>query len=274
MDASLTDSLISTVIGLLSTALAVAIVLIAYSLARRFLHPGHETDRSFELAGNVGVRIAALHGLILALVYAQELDDYKALRAVLVQEAVAVSDVWHDAERYGGALKPGVQQGMTAYLREVVTNEWPRLAEREGLSGAAWTTWDDIYAQILDADPETPRQEYLRGRMLDRVTEIASYRQQREAVAQRTFAVLFWVPALVGLALLAVPFYLSRPSKTHLILMSLFGAYSGMVLFFIYAFSNPFQAPGRLEPVPFQRLLDGDIGRASPTAHEEASRSG
>ena len=269
----MTDSVNSTVIGLMSTALAVAIVLIAYSLARRFLQPGHETDRTFELAGNVGVRIAALHGLILALVYAQELDDYKALRTVLVQEAVAVSDVWNDAKRYGESLEPAVQHGMAAYLQEVVANEWPRLAERKGLSGRAWTTWDDVYVQILDANPESPRQEYLRGRMLDRVTEIASFRQQREAVAQRTFAILFWIPALVGLALLAVPFYLSRPSKTHLILMSLFGAYSGMVLFFIYAFSNPFQAPSRLEPIPFQHLLDGAIGRTLPTAPEETSGS-
>lgn len=257
----MTDSLVTFAIALFSIGSAIAIVLVAFRLAGRFLHPGEESDRTYEIANTVGTRIAALQGLILALVYAQELDDYKALRAVLVQEAVAISDVWNDAYRYGGELAPAVQQGMATYLRLVIDEEWPRLAARDGLSGTAWLTWDKVYGQILDTVPATPRQDYLRERMLDRITEIASYRQQREAVAQRTIAVLFWIPALVGLALLAVPFYFFRPSGTHVFLMALFGAYSGMVLFFIFAFSNPFQSPGRLEPVPFERLLEGDIGR-------------
>lgn len=264
MEPDVAADLISIAIGLLSTGLAIAIVLLAYWISRRFLDPGHESDRTLEIASSVAVRIAALHGLILALVYAQELDDYKNLRAALLQEAIAVSDVWNDAQRHGGSLAPQVTSGMAAYLHVVVDEEWPSLAARQGLTGKAWVTWDSVYGDILDSRPQTPRQQFLQERMLQRVTEIAAYRQQREAVAQRPFAVLFWVPAVVGLALLAVPFYLYRPSRTHLVLMALFGAYSGMILFFIYAFSNPFQAPGRLDPAPFQRLLEGDIGRTPP----------
>jgi hypothetical protein len=32
-----------------------------------------------------------------------------------------------------------------------------------------------------------------------------------------------------------------------------------VILFFIYAFSNPFMEPGRLEPAPFQQLLKSPI---------------
>lgn len=247
--------------GLGLIGMAVVLVLGSYLVARRLLHPGFETDRTHDVASNVATRIAALHGLILALVYAQELDDYKGLRNVLVQEAVAVADVWHDAGRYGGALQGAIQADMADYVRIVVDDEWRLLGDHGGLSGDAWVKWDAAYETVLDLTPATPRETFLQGRMLERVTAISGYRQQREAVANRTFAVLFWTPALVGLALLAVPMYLYRPSRSHIVLIALFGAYSGVILFFIYAFANPFQEPGRLEPLPFIHLLEGDIGR-------------
>ncbi|URK87458.1 hypothetical protein LP421_29560 [Rhizobium sp. RCAM05350] len=80
---------------------ALAIVFGCYFAARKILNPGLEGDRTHDAATTVAVRIAALHGLILALVYAQELDDYKGIRNNLIEEAVAISDVYNDAVRYG-----------------------------------------------------------------------------------------------------------------------------------------------------------------------------
>jgi hypothetical protein len=91
--------------------------------------------------------------------------------------------------------------------------------------------------------------------MLERITDIAGLRQVRESTATGGFGELFLAPALIGLVLLAAPFYVYRPSRTHLALISLFGAYSGVILFFIYAFADPFEEPGKMEPVAFQRLL-------------------
>jgi hypothetical protein len=58
---------------------AVILVLGCYFAEWRLLNPGAEGDRTHDAARAVAVRIAALHGLILALVYAQELDDYKGI---------------------------------------------------------------------------------------------------------------------------------------------------------------------------------------------------
>lgn len=253
-------SIFSLWVGLLIVTMAVALVLVSYLAARKLLHPGYENDRTHDVATSVATRIAALHGLILALVYAQELDDYKGVRNVLTQEAVAISDVWNDAGRFGGLET--VQQGLARYLTVVVGQEWDLLGERKGLSPVAWQEWDAAYEVVLNLNPETSQQEFLVGRMRDRMSAIAGYRQQREATSNRTFAVLFWIPALAGLALLAVPMYLYRPSRSHMMLIGLFGVYSGVIMFFIYAFSNPFEEPGRLEPTMFDHLLKGEIGQS------------
>lgn len=234
----------------------------SYFLARRLLSVGADTDRTADAAGSVAFRIAALHGLILALVYAQELDDYKGVRNVLVQEATAVSDVYHDIGRYGGPDIEPVQTVLAHYLYTVVHQEWDMLGRGEGLSPVAWADWDAAYQRLLDLEPTTDRQRYLAGRMRDRITVVAGYRQLRETTAVGRFSGLFWGPALVGLALLAIPFYVYRPSRNNLILLGIFSVYSGVILFFIYAFANPFVQPGKLYPVAFEHLLTSDIAQS------------
>lgn len=257
---------ISIVTGLAFTCAALAIVYGCYFLARQMLNPGVEGDRTHDAAATVAVRIAALHGLILALVYAQELDDYKDIRSNLMEEAVAVADVYNDAGRYGGAVVTPIRQGLANYVATVVGEEWDMLGHRQGLSPTAWVQWNDVYDRLLDLAPETDRQRYLSNRMRDRVTAVARFRQIREETAAGGFGGMFWAPALIGLCLLSIPFYVYRPTRTNLFLLSIFGVYSGVVLFFIFAFSNPFEQPGKLEPVAFENLLSGDLGKSLPAA--------
>jgi hypothetical protein len=252
---------LSLVIGSIFAIGSVALVLAIYFVTRRVLSPGSEADRTHDAASSVAFRIAALYGLILALVYAQELEDYKGIRSDLTEEAVAIADVYNDIQRYGGAEVAVIRADLALYLFAVVNEEWHLLGRKEGLSGKAWRQWEDVYLRLLDLTPHTDREKYLANRMRDRVTAIARYRQIRESRAIGTFSGLFWGPALIGLALLAIPFYIYPPTRTNLLLLAAFGLYSGVVLLFIYMFANPFEAPGRLQPTPFLHLLAGDIGK-------------
>lgn len=265
-------NVISVGVGIGFVAAALVIVFGSYFLARRILQIGDEEDRTREAAATIAVRIAALHGLILALVYAQELDDYKGIRSVLTQEATAISDVYHDVSRYGGPMVGPIQTALADYLLTVIDDEWDQLGRGEGLSAQAWIDWDNVYQKLLDLTPATDREGYLAGRMRDRITAVAGFRQLREATAVGRFSGLFWAPALIGLALLSVPFYVFRPSRNNLALLTSFGVYSGVILFFIYAFSNPFAQPGKLQPAPFLHLLRGDIGQSLPAGSRPPAR--
>lgn len=254
------DFAVSLVIGIGFGLAAVAFVLGIYFAARRILSAGEDGHRTYDAASSVAFRIAALYGLILALVYAQELDDYKGIRTNLAEEAVAVADIYNDMARYGGPLVAEVQTGLARYLAVVVDGEWHRLGRRAGLEPEAWKQWDAVYVRLLDLTPSTDRERYLADRMRDRAAAIARFRQMRETTAGSAFSGMFWGPATMGLALLAIPFYVFPPTPSNLTLLSIFGLYSGVVLFFIYMFANPFEPPGKLPPTPFIRLLEGEIG--------------
>ena len=258
------DFLVSLINGMAFVLGATGLVLGVYFLTRRILAPGQEGDRTHDVAGNVAVRIATMHALILSLVYAQELDDYKGVRSLLFEEAAAISDVYNDIRRYGGPVVDPVQRILSQYVVVVVQEEWPRLAQRQGLSPKGWQLWEAAYDTVLDLEPSSERQRYLSGRLKDRAAAIAKLRQLREAPTVSHFSGLFWTPALLGLVLVAATFYVYRPTRTHIALLSLFGAYSGVILFFIFAFSNPYSNPGKLQPTAFIRLLEGDLGKTVP----------
>lgn len=258
------DFSLSLLVGGIFAFGSVALVLGVYFGARRVLSLGEDTHRTFDAASSVAFRIAALYGIILALVYAQELDDYKEIRRNLAEEAVAVADVWNDMARYGGPAVAAVQADLATYLSAVVNDEWPMLGRRTGLSTRGWESWNDAYMRLLDLTPQNDRERYLANRMRDRVTAIARFRQIRESTAVAPFSGVFWGPAAIGLALLAIPFYVFPPTRNNLVLLSTFGLYSGVILLFIYMFANPFEPPGKLRPSPFIHLLNGEIGKSLP----------
>ena len=213
-------------------------------------------DETNDLAGSVIFRVAALHGLILALVFAQELFSYQQLRNALVREATAVADIYYDFERYGAENAQEIQTAIVSYVQEVQGEEWRLLSEERRLSSSAWAKREIVYSAILDLNPASAREIALRDHMLEKVRQVAEMRQERENSALNPLNRLFWVPAIVGLFLVAMPYFVFSPTLLNVTLLSVYGGFSGLVLFVIFAFSDPFSPPNKLEPVAFERLLE------------------
>ncbi|MCB5199307.1 hypothetical protein LGQ03_08640 [Loktanella sp. TSTF-M6] len=241
-------------------ALANAVGVIAIYAITRAIWGGKQTDETQTLAGSVLLRVATLHGLILALVFAQELSDYSDIRADLVREATAIADIFNDIRRYETPQMQEVQTMLADYLRHAISTEWDSLSQTGKLTAQGWGLREQVYQTVLNLDPETPRQTDLRAHMVAKSQLIAELRQSRENSAVRTLSGLFWFAAIIGLVWVAVPYLTYSPTPLHLSLLSLYGAYSGVILYVIYAFSDPFAQPGALPPTAFIQLLAGEMG--------------
>jgi hypothetical protein len=246
---------------------AAAFVLVVHALARQLIGSepagpdGHDQSLAArDIAQAAGFRIAALYGVLLALVYAQELADYQGVRDGLAREAVAIADVWHDAGRYGAPLAAVVQPAMARYVTFVVEREWYFLGEERRLSQKAWEAREIAYRAVLDAEPGTAAQVSLRERMIVRLRDIAEDRHIRGEMAARGFGAIFWAPAIIGLGLVAIPFHVFPPTRQARVMLVAFGGFAGLILFFIQGFSNPFRGPIALSPAPFERLMEQGIG--------------
>ncbi len=246
-------------IGLLFVLGTILIAWAVYFTMRRIVGDRFENETE-TLAGSVIFRVSALHGLILALVFAQELVDYNQLQTNLVREATAIADIYNDIRRYDTEAQATVQSALSDYVRTVVDEEWTSLADRQSLSARGWQLREIVYQALLDLNPETPRQTSLRGHMLTKVQLIAELRQERENNALHRISPLFWTAAMAGIVLVTIPYFIFSPSRLNLTLLSVYGGFSGFVMFVIYAFSDPFNPPGALPPAAFERLLASEIG--------------
>ncbi len=94
--------LVEIPLGIVFVGGTVCLTLAAYLLMRWFTGKD-ATGRDREFAGSIATRIAALHALILAFVFAQEMVEYQQLRISSATEANALADVYNDIARYDQA---------------------------------------------------------------------------------------------------------------------------------------------------------------------------
>lgn len=239
---------------LLFVAGTIVAVLAVYGVSRLVLARRSEDDTAV-LAGSVIFRVAALHSLILALVFAQEQINFNELRANIVNEADAVADIYNDLIRYDEDATADIRAQMVAYTQEATGPEWETLANAR-LSQQAWSLWDDVYGSILNLTPTTQRQEWLHENLRDDIDAISDARTQRELAADGRVTPLFWVAAIGGLLLVAIPYFTFSATPLHIMLLAVFAGYNGIILFFIVALANPFTDPASIQPRPFERLLE------------------
>ena len=227
----------------------------AYFLARWCLM-SRSDEQARELASSVIFRVAALHGLILALVFAEELGNSDALVEAVNREANRLESIYFDLARHGAEENDSIRLAIAYYVREVIDNEWELLNTEGKLSDDAWRYREIALRGLLDLDEVTPRQTYLRQRMLDQMSEVETERNNRQIIAATDVSWLFWTIAFVGIALVAAPYFPYKPNTANMTLLAVYAAYTGLVLFFIYAFDNPFAGVSGVRPVSLELLYD------------------
>jgi hypothetical protein len=95
------------------------------------------------------------------------------------------------------------------------------------------------------------RDEALRARLIRDAEEIADSRELRLFTVAQGVSTPFWVIAIVGFFFVTIPFFVYKPKLANFFLLAIFGAYNGMIIYFILALSSPFRGPVSLEPTPF-----------------------
>ncbi|SDZ11399.1 Protein of unknown function [Jannaschia faecimaris] len=263
------SALLGLPVALTAAVSVVFIVLLAlgsYWLARRVLGPLAVAETR-ELAGSVLFRIAALHGLVLALVFAQELGSIRDVKVAAAREAAMLGDVYYDSIRYEAEEETQpVRHHLARYATIVAEEEWAALSSTGRLTASAWAEWEAAYGAILDLEPRTLRQERLLSIMIDDIRQLSELREARENAVLSGPPWLFLMAALSGVALISAAYFTWTPSPLNLTLLSGFAGYTGLIIYFIVAFANPYAPPGETRPLAFERFLSEAVRTAADEA--------
>lgn len=226
----------------------------------RLAAAGRADQETRDLAGGLVRGIGAVQGLVLAFVFSHQIAEHQHLREALVSEAVAVGDIYYDIDRYGASSSHEVQTALVDYVRHVAQVEWDELARSDRLSQHAWDLRETVYVAVLDLEPKTLRQEALRDHMIAKVQLIAELRWQRESASHGRLGPAFWIGVYAGLALVSAAYFTYAPRAINLVLLAFYAGFLGLLMSFIFALSNPFAEPARLEPSEFTDIFAGEFG--------------
>lgn len=216
--------------------------------------PGDRSENSDDLVVAFVSVVCAFHSLLIAFSAVLVWQDFQDSEQAVAVEANTAADVFRDLGLYGGATAQNAQQLLVQYVRTVVEEEWPLMADGQELPKAQ-TLLNQVFATAGSLDPQTPRQQVIFAEMFRHLNELMDNRHERLHDAQSAMPGMFWAIVLIATVLLIAYTGLLPLTRVNLAMVAGLAAAIGIIFFFIVAMDHPFAGETGVEPAPFTELL-------------------
>jgi hypothetical protein len=243
--------------AIIAMLIAIAVSVLPFGIVRRHLADDLPT-KARDVAETVAIRVGTVHGLILALVFAEAQSAHTNLQQEVSKEISTIEHIALELDQWNGPEEDTLRTQLAAYVRAVLQKEWQASNRPQG-SREASRAYNDLDVGILNLKAETPQQESLRGRMIMNMDNLQDHRKARLALLHRGIPGLFWWMALAGFVI-TVGFFLVFPATAlHIAVLSVYGAYTGLTLYFILALSHPYAGPAAIDTSPYEMVLEEEL---------------
>jgi len=249
--------------AIVAMLIAIAVSVLPFGIVRRRLTDELPT-KARDVAEAVAIRVGTVHGLILALVFAEAQSTHTDLQQEVSKEISTIEHIAMQLDQWNGPEEDTLRTQLAVYVRAVVQKEWQPSAHSQG-SREASRAYNELDVGILNLKAETPQQESLRGRMITNLDNLQDHRKARLALLHRGIPGLFWWMALAGFVITAVFFLVFPATALHIAILSIYGAYTGLTLYFILALSHPYAGPAAIDTSPYEMVLEEEL--KTPLAH-------
>lgn len=216
---------------------------------------GEDTRR---LAEAVATRIGIIHGIVLGMMFSNITAEYTGMIGALESEASALIRLHNAMERQEDErLQPAMDE-LLGYIHFVVERQWPALREGRVVAGdrelGGRAMLDEVWLAIDGVEPDSRRSELMRL-----VDEVENYRNLRLFDRLGSLLPLFWYIAIIGYVLTLTGLCIPRPSPSRGVVVSLYGAMVGVVLYGILVMTQPYSPAAGVSPKVFEWLLEATL---------------
>lgn len=227
-----------------------------YSVSRILFKPRAGVDSEL-LSARVIVRLGALHALILALMFAHEMADYQDVYRVVSYEVSAIIDVDFNLQEYDKEnlrTTAAIRDSLVEFVKTLNELDRATLAEHR-MSEKTLINYRRINRQLRSLQPTNNEQEELRAQMVANWSEVLAVLVRIRSIAEHEAPAFFWVVVIVGFVAVVIPFYIYSPSLANLVMLSIYAAFNGLVMYVIFAIANPFAGALAVHTEILQRAL-------------------
>lgn len=235
---------VSTVAGLILQAIGRA----AFSYFR--------ADDTKELAGVVGLRVSAIFGIAVGLIFGSTAAQFVEAKKNLLEEARLMATLYVLAENSPDIANSGaVRDNIRRYVK-ASANELDHPEEADESAQATNQLLLKFCRQMAPDAGEPAETLWTKSEFQRSCAKLIDARGTRRIGAKEKYvASPFWIFFIVSFSFLAILFGVFDARLINVIFSSLFYFATGVTAMLIYAASDPYHDPGRVSSAPLTQWI-------------------
>jgi hypothetical protein len=233
---------------------SIAGLLITRPISRRLLEGStkHNDVVSYFIAA-VGV----LYGLALGLIAVATYANYTDVDGKAGKEAASIAALYRDLDSYPPTLRTRLETKLRDYTSFIIKKAWP--AHRLGKVPAGGEEILEEFENLVGSyEPVTEGQKIAQTEVMRDVNDVVMNRGFRVQAVDSGLPAVLWGVVLIGAALNIGMMYLFWIDniKLHAVLIGLFAATLGLLVFLTAAMDNPFRGEFSVSPGAYEEVLE------------------
>ncbi|MGH7584695.1 MAG: DUF4239 domain-containing protein [Gemmatimonadales bacterium] len=208
----------------------------------------------------IGVVYAVLLGFTAIIVW----EQFRHAGGVAEQEANELADLFRDAQVFPPEPRRRIETGVRAYVRIVLEQEWPAMAEGRS-SPEAWDAYNQLWRIYYEIKPEDDHQRAWYAESIHRLNLLGDHRRNRMLTVRAGVPAVMWA-ALIGGGIVTIAFsflFGTRSARAQAAMTVGLSLVIGLMLLAILALEDPFAGITRVHPEAFRQVgeIFGSLGR-------------
>jgi hypothetical protein len=215
------------------------------------------SDRYNDVVSWIFAGICVFYGLAVGLIAVATWENYSEADSQIATEAALIAGLYNELDGYRQPLRATLENQLRDYTKNILFNDWP--AHRQGKEDVEGTRLLEIIQdRIMDFTPNGERDKIIHAAVIRALDHVVEARRRRLSSVTTGLPASLWMVVLVGAVINTMMVYLFwvENVKLHAILVSLFGAFIGLLLFLTAVMDNPYRGQFSISPQQFQDVLE------------------
>ena len=218
-----------------------------------------------DVAGPIISTVGTIFAVILSFMLVSVWQQYDQAGATVVQEASAVTDLYHAAENFPEPTRTQLQTALRAYTNAIVADEWPAMRVGNVSRKAAQAAYG-VFGIIVRYNPSTNAQQALQQDAINLANTFVDGRRDRLFDNQSGIPLIFWIGMLLLSAITIFCAYIFRIKNEamHVFMCVALACVIGVVFVLIAEFDYPFRGEAQIAPTAWLVLQSQIEGTPNP----------
>lgn len=236
-------------------------------LAGHFIYVGfHQLiqkylDKKHERMGRVLFRTSAgLLAFIISLSYANYQLAYLKIEESLEEEAAQLVDVYIDLKILDTEEAHSMRKDVENYIQSIIDNQWKYISDKP-FTSKTMARFFELYKKAHDLTCENDYQETIKKGILQDLDEVSDFMQVRAYKTQSKTPYLLYI-VVIGMVIVYCFYTVYKPDIISITFLALFNVFVAVILYLVLALSNPLTGPLKIEPAPFELIMNKGIKNA------------